>query len=88
MAKLDGLKGIVTFDKLNGTRWLWDELEQIENPGRQYIDAIKSTIVELDIATIIYTSGTTGNPKGVMLTHQKYRKQPYWRCQGIAIQGR
>ncbi|KXK17351.1 MAG: AMP-dependent synthetase and ligase [Candidatus Parvibacillus calidus] len=70
MAKLDGLKGIVTFDKLNGTRWLWDELEQIENPGRQYIDAIKSTIVELDIATIIYTSGTTGNPKGVMLTHQ------------------
>ncbi len=70
MAKVDGLEGIVTFDRLKDGRWLWDELRKINNPDTQKIASLRSTIDEQDTATIIYTSGTTGNPKGVMLTHR------------------
>lgn len=42
--------------------------ETLLNSGKT--DTVKSTYIDLDLASIIYTSGSTGEPKGVMLSHR------------------
>lgn len=66
---MTGIKGIYTFDHVNGARH-WSELAREgegENPAQ--LDPLKERVKADDLLTLIYTSGTTGNPKGVMLTH-------------------
>lgn len=62
------LKGIYTFDKMEGATHYSDLLDSSESLLQQ-VDAIKKQIPNTHVATIIYTSGTTGTPKGVMLSH-------------------
>lgn len=66
LAHLPQIKGVYTFDKVEGMAH-WQEL--LKDGDLEQVKNIKSTIKETDIATIIYTSGTTGLPKGVMLSH-------------------
>lgn len=64
------LQGVYTFKHIDKVKHL-DEFIQVgrDNPDKDKLKLIKSSIKSSDIATLIYTSGTTGNPKGVMLTH-------------------
>ena len=61
---------IYTFKNLHGFKHL-NELIRLgwENPNKEKLDLLKTSILPEDLATIIYTSGTTGIPKGVMLSH-------------------
>lgn len=70
MGKVTSLKGIYTFDKVNGANSFWDALPATAAVNVKEIQNRKDAVTEEDLATIIYTSGTTGNPKGVMLTHK------------------
>ncbi|TVR77593.1 MAG: long-chain fatty acid--CoA ligase [Chitinophagaceae bacterium] len=66
---IPSLKGIFTFDKIEGADH-WSKLSEMgKNVDLSEVENIKSTIASEDLATIIYTSGTTGLPKGVMLSH-------------------
>lgn len=67
--KSDYLKGIYTFDKIEGAAHYSELLNLASGQLLQQVDAIKQEIPNTHIATIIYTSGTTGTPKGVMLSH-------------------
>ncbi|MFI5137145.1 MAG: AMP-dependent synthetase/ligase [Sphingobacteriales bacterium] len=69
-AKIPSLKGIFTFDSVEGATHWTDLLKPLAPDFHPKITAICDNITEQDIATIIYTSGTTGRPKGVMLTHK------------------
>ena len=67
--KVSSLKTIYCFDKLEGSTY-WEEMLQEPTPEKiATLTKIKSEIVPQNCATIIYTSGTTGTPKGVMLSH-------------------
>ncbi|MBL4568214.1 MAG: AMP-binding protein, partial [Flavobacteriaceae bacterium] len=65
------LKGIYTFDSINGEH-SWEEILQLgkDESNQQEVEACKNGVSPSDLATLIYTSGTTGTPKGVMLTHK------------------
>ena len=66
---LEGIRGIYTFDQLEGAQH-WSQIaREGEDEDPAQLDPIKSMVKAEDLLTIIYTSGTTGNPKGVMLTH-------------------
>ena len=64
------LKGVYTFDEVNGEK-NWKEVLELgkddsnQDEVQKRMDAVKGE----DLATLIYTSGTTGRPKGVMLSH-------------------
>lgn len=67
--KIPSLKGIYTFNKIDGANHWGEVLALSTEEGIANIEATKNTIEAKDLATIIYTSGTTGTPKGVMLSH-------------------
>lgn len=68
--KVPSLKGIYTFDSIQGGQH-WTELTQMADEDiRQQLEKLNTEIPDTTLSTIIYTSGTTGQPKGVMLTHQ------------------
>ncbi len=68
-SKVPSLKTIFSFDKLDGSTY-WEDILQEPNAEKiANLTKIKSEIVPQNCATIIYTSGTTGTPKGVMLSH-------------------
>lgn len=67
--KSDFLKGIYTFDKIEGASHYSELLNLASEELLQQVNAIKPTVPNTHLATIIYTSGTTGTPKGVMLSH-------------------
>ncbi len=64
---------IYSFDKIDGAK-NWKEIieagKRSSQKHSQTVEAIKSTILPDDFASLIYTSGTTGKAKGVMLTHR------------------
>lgn len=64
------LKGIYTFNTINGEK-NWNEvLELGKNEENQHeVEKRKENVTSDTLATLIYTSGTTGKPKGVMLSH-------------------
>jgi long-chain acyl-CoA synthetase len=68
--KSDYLKGIYTFDKIEGAAHYSELLNLASEQLLQQVEAIKQEIPNTHTATIIYTSGTTGTPKGVMLSHR------------------
>lgn len=70
LGRVASLKGIYTFEKVNGANYFWDALPALTAVNKEEIQKRKDVITESDLATIIYTSGTTGNPKGVMLMHR------------------
>lgn len=67
--RITSLKKIITFDKISGAAWFWDEVNAINSIDIAEIEKRKEAVDSHDMFTIIYTSGTTGIPKGVMLTH-------------------
>ncbi len=69
--KVPTLKGVYTFDKVEGAP-NWQEVLDLgkDETLQEEVEKRKSAVDENDLATIIYTSGTTGRPKGVMLSHK------------------
>ncbi len=69
-ANVSTLKGVFTFDKIDGAP-NWNEILDLGNDDatQNEVDDLSNSINSEDLATIIYTPGTTGRPKGVMLTH-------------------
>ncbi len=69
-ANVSSLKGIFTFDQIEGAA-NWHEVLDLgrDDSMQSEVDDLANSINSEDLATIIYTSGTTGKPKGVMLTH-------------------
>jgi long-chain acyl-CoA synthetase len=63
------LKGIYTFDKIDGAKHYTDLVALADEELLKQVEQIKQDIPASHLATIIYTSGTTGTPKGVMLSH-------------------
>lgn len=68
-SKIPSLKGIYTFNKIDGASHWSEVLALSTEEGVAKIEETKNKIEAKDLATIIYTSGTTGTPKGVMLSH-------------------
>lgn len=64
------LKGVFTFNQINGEK-SWNEILELgRNTSNQNdVETCKSNVKPDSLATLIYTSGTTGKPKGVMLSH-------------------
>ena len=68
--EVDSLKGVFSFDQIEGTANWQEILDLGKDEGNQgEVEDLSKTINPEDLATIIYTSGTTGKPKGVMLSH-------------------
>ncbi len=67
--KSDFLKGIYTFDRIEGAAHYTELLELSTDELLQKVEDTKQRIPATHLSTIIYTSGTTGVPKGVMLSH-------------------
>ena len=65
------LEEVYCFDQIKGCQHWTKVLELGRDAAHQpKVQAIKESVLPLDLATIIYTSGTTGTPKGVMLSHK------------------
>lgn len=68
-AGMPGIKGIYSFDHIEGANH-WSQISRNgENEDPASLDPLKADVQPDDLLTLIYTSGTTGKPKGVMLTH-------------------
>lgn len=70
-ANVPGLTEVYSFNEIEGCQ-NWTTLLALGNDesNQNEVEQRKSSVNEMDLATIIYTSGTTGKPKGVMLSHQ------------------
>ena len=68
--KVSNLKGIYTFEEVNGANNWSDVLKLGESGNQEKVEELKEQVREEHLATIIYTSGTTGLPKGVMISHK------------------
>ena len=71
--ELSLVKGIYSFDKIEGCPSLQDILDLGESKKPELVEELerrKASVTPDQVASIIYTSGTTGTPKGVMLTHE------------------
>lgn len=69
-SQVPNLKGVYSFDRLEGCPNWTDLLKDGEDPSNQgEVEARMAAVKPEDLATLIYTSGTTGRPKGVMLSH-------------------
>lgn len=70
-ANVPGLTEVYSFNEIEGCQ-NWATLLALGNDesNQNEVEQRKSSVNEMDLATIIYTSGTTGKPKGVMLSHQ------------------
>ncbi|MGB1941219.1 MAG: AMP-dependent synthetase/ligase [Flavobacteriaceae bacterium] len=69
--KCPKLEEVYCFDQIKGCQHWTKVLELGRDAAHQpKVQAIKESVLPLDLATIIYTSGTTGTPKGVMLSHK------------------
>ena len=71
-AKAKSIKGIFTYDKVEGAEnWkvIVEAGKKNEEKFRDKLEEVKASIAPEDLVTLIYTSGTTGFPKGVMLSH-------------------
>ena len=67
--EISNFNHLYTFNEIDGLpNWTEIANKSLDTPI-EIVEKRKSTIKNLDLATIIYTSGTTGNPKGVMLSH-------------------
>ena len=65
------LEEVYCFDQINGCQHWSKDLELGRDAAHQpKVQAIKESVLPIDLATIIYTSGTTGTPKGVILSHK------------------
>ena len=65
------LEEVYCFDQINGCQHWSKVLELGRDAAHQpKVQAIKESVLPIDLATIIYTSGTTGTPKGVILSHK------------------
>jgi long-chain acyl-CoA synthetase len=65
-----GAMEVFSFEKIQDVRH-WEELLASPTPAEtEALEALKTSIPDVALATVIYTSGTTGLPKGVMLTHR------------------
>ncbi len=72
LSKVKKLKGVYTFNDIEGEKYWMDVVELGKKNRDKYkdkVEEIKKDIKKDDLLTLIYTSGTTGNPKGVMLSH-------------------
>lgn len=71
-AKLKAIKGVYTFEEVEGVP-SWKEIlkagEAAGQDEKQALEESMRSIAPEDLAAIIYTSGTTGRSKGVMLSH-------------------
>ncbi len=69
-ANVPSLKGVYTFDEIEGAK-NWKEILELgeDDSNQDVVESRKNEVKPEDLATIIYTSGTTGVPKGVMLSH-------------------
>ncbi len=68
--QVPALKGVFSFDKIQGCDSWQDVLAQGEDYSNQsQVEELMAQVKPDDLATLIYTSGTTGKPKGVMLSH-------------------
>ena len=68
-ADMQEVKGIFTFDHIEGANHWSLVAREGENEDPARLDPLKAAVNTEDLLTLIYTSGTTGKPKGVMLTH-------------------
>ena len=69
--EVESLKGVYTFDQVDGAKNWTEVLELGEDDSNQSeVQSLMDKVTEDDLATLIYTSGTTGRPKGVMLSHK------------------
>lgn len=83
---VESLKGIYSFEKVDGCKNLSEFLELGEDESLAADVKKRSAALKPDtLATIIYTSGTTGNPKGVMLSHNNIVSNVKSACQILPL---
>jgi long-chain acyl-CoA synthetase len=77
--ELPDLRGIVSFEPLDGAIW-WPAFRAREDAE---VQRRLDSVTPEHLAALMYTSGTTGDPKGVMLTHGNLLSNSF-ACLGLA----
>ncbi len=66
------LSSVISFEKVEGVEFCFDDIVDSQEIYAEKIDKIVKKIKNENLVTLIYTSGTTGPPKGVYLTHSNF----------------